>query len=504
MRAALGRPGERAGLVAGVGLVFAASFAARLHGLGTKPLWLDEVITFTRAGRPLHGLLLDSLRNHHLPGFFLIERAALLLAPKAAQVAALRLVPALAGAACAALVFAIAWSSGGRSGAWLAGLLMAFAPLQVAFGQEARSYTLMMAPLLLALHGLLGLARDPDAPSRRPWLSFGLGTAGALLVLPDALPWLAAATLAILAAALPRSRDRIGLLRRWVALNAALLLLVAPAYAALLLMPPQGPMAGFAWIPPPSASFLWADAASLYFMRDATMVTMRLLPPVLPGLAATMALLAVLGLWRLWRLRPARADALVLLIVWLGLPVALGVVSLVHPVLLPRYLLWSAPPFFVLAGLGIETLPPPARLAVLPAAAAMLLLNLAPYYHAETKPRWDLAAAQLAARATSGDVILASDGAAWAMLGHYDPALAPLVTQRRARAAAALAEGRPVFAVYGPAGQGVQPSPVAFAAMAAGLGPLSPPERAGTEIVIRQISPPPAARIACSSGAACR
>ena len=501
MRAALDHPGERAGLVAGVGLIFAASLVARLHGLGAKPLWLDEVITFTRAGRPLHGLVLDSLRNHHLPGFFLIERAALLLAPKAAQVVALRLVPALAGAACAALVFAIAWSAGGRSGAWLAGLLLAFAPLQVAFGQEARSYTLMMAPLLLALHGLLGLARDPDAPSRRPWLSFGLGTAGALLVLPDALPWLALANAAMLAAILPRSRSRARLLRRWAALHAALLLLLAPAYAALLLVPPQGPMAGFAWIPPPSASFLWADAASLYFMRDATMVTMRLLPPVLPALAATMALLAALGLWRL---RPARADALVLLIIWLGLPAALGVVSLVHPVLLPRYLLWSAPPFFVLAGLGIETLPPPARLAALPAAAAMLLLNLAPYYHAETKPRWDLAAAHLAARATAGDVILVSDGAAWAMLGHYDLALAPLVTQRRTRAAAALAEGRPVFAIYGPAGQGVQPSPAAFAAMAARLGPLSPPERAGTEIVIRQISPPPAARIACSSGAACR
>ncbi|WP_288039518.1 hypothetical protein [Acidiphilium sp.] len=501
MRAASDHRSERAGLLAGIGLVFAASLAARLHGLGAKPLWLDEVITFTRAGRPLHGLVLDSLRNHHLPGFFVIERAALLLAPKAAQVAALRLVPALAGAACAALVFAIAWSAGGRSGAWLAGLLMAFAPLQVAFGQEARSYTLMMAPLLLALHGLLGLVRAPDAPCRRPWLNFGLGTAGALLVLPDALPWLAAATLAILAAALPRSRDRIGLLRRWVALNAALLLLVAPAYALLLLVPPQGPMAGFAWIPPPSASFLWADAASLYFMRDATMVTMRLLPPVLPGLAAAMALLAILGLWRL---RRARAEALVLLIVWLGLPIALGVVSLVHPVMLPRYLLWSAPPFFVLAGLGIEALPPPARLAALPAAAAVLLFNLAPYYHAETKPRWDLAAARLAARATAGDVILASDGAAWAMLGHYDPALAPLVTQRRARAAAALAEGRPVFAIYGPAGQGAQPSPAAFAAMAASLGPLSPPRRAGTEIVIRRISPPPAARIACSLGAICR
>ncbi|EGO93530.1 hypothetical protein APM_3778, partial [Acidiphilium sp. PM] len=60
------------------------------------------------------------------------------------------------------------------------------------------------------------------------------------------------------------------------------------------------------------------------------------------------------------------------------------------------------------------------------------------------------------------------------------------------------------FAIYGPAGQGAQPSSAAFAAMAASLGPLSPPRRAGSEIVIRRISPPPAARIACSSGAICR
>ncbi|HQT74349.1 MAG: hypothetical protein B7Z59_08725, partial [Acidiphilium sp. 37-67-22] len=61
----------------GVAIIVCAAFAVRLHGLGDKPPWLDEVITINRAGLRMPYLIQDSLRNRHLPGFFLIERLAL-------------------------------------------------------------------------------------------------------------------------------------------------------------------------------------------------------------------------------------------------------------------------------------------------------------------------------------------------------------------------------------------------------------------------------------------
>ncbi len=79
--------------------------------------------------------------------------------------------------------------------------------------------------------------------------------------------------------------------------------------------------------------------------------------------------------------------------------------SLFVPVLAPRYFAWSAAPFFILAGAALGRLS-----RVFAAATAGLgiacLVNLIPYYGYETKPRWDLLAAQLAAAAQPGDVVL--------------------------------------------------------------------------------------------------
>ncbi|MGH7108762.1 MAG: hypothetical protein ACREFT_19880, partial [Acetobacteraceae bacterium] len=377
----------------------------------------------------------------------------------------------------------------------------ALAPVQVAFGQEARSYTLMMALILLALFGLVLLAMRPG-DSARPlhlpsaprgaWAAYGFGTLGALLVLGDALPWLLAANLAMAAAILPRTNSRRGLLRNWLLVHGLILLLAAPAYAWMLTTVHHQVLQTFLWIPPLSLATVWMDAASLYGLRDATMVTMQLLPSPLGGLAWVAGALAVLGAWRL-RDRPA--PLIVLALALLSLPATLALISLIHPVLLPRYLLWSAGPFFVLAGFGIEMFPRWLAKAGVLALAALLVANLLPYYGAETKPHWDSAARLLAERFEPGDLLLVSDGSTGVMLdfnrqGTDRPHPPWPTTQESSRAAAALAAGHRVFAVYGPAGQGRQPVPTQFFATAAKLGHVGPPLSAGSEIVIRAIDPP--------------
>ncbi|MDA8050666.1 MAG: glycosyltransferase family 39 protein [Rhodospirillales bacterium] len=473
--------------------ILGLALALRLHGLGAKPLWLDEVFTQKRSALSVHGLILDSLRNRHSPLFFLIEHVMLGFGSGAAT---LRLVAAFTGAFCAALVFAIGREAGLKTGAVLAGLMAALAPLQVGFGQEARSYTLMLVLILVALWGLVRMAATPERV-RRPWLdraglpgawaAYGLGTAGALWVLGDAVPWLIAANVAMLAVILPRIEGRGGFLVRWIAVQAAIVVIAGPVYLAMVRAVHAEVIGGFLWISPLTPGFLWTDAASLYGLSDATMVSMRLLPGPVPYLAPVAIALGGLGFFVLRRAPGPRA---VLLIAAAGLPVVLALVSLVHPVLLPRYLLWSAAPFFVISGAAVEALPRAVRPAALGVAAVVLTVNLFPYYRAETKPRWDLAASFLTNRSKPGDAVLVADGAAPVMLRAYSGSTQHFVTTRQvARAAEALANGGRVFAIYGPAGQGKLPSESAFFANAAALGVAGARQAIGQEITIEEIDP---------------
>ncbi|MGC9269409.1 glycosyltransferase family 39 protein [Acidiphilium sp.] len=491
--------------------ILVIALIARVYALGAKPFWLDEVFTVDRSARPIPGVIANALRHHHIPSFFLLEHAVIALGVGDGTFA-LRLVPAVAGALSAVLVFAIAWSMGGRAAAWLAGLLMALAPLQVGFGQEARSYTMMMAFILLALWGLIGLTQHPETAARRltdprapraSWLFYGVGTLGALWTLGDAIPWLIAATVAMTLAILPRVAAKGRLLANWSIVQLAIIAAAAPGYIAMLRAVHDHVMRSFGWIPPLTLRAGWADAASLYGLRDATMVTMRLLPTHFAAIAAIVVVLAGFGAWHL---RRQPAPLITLVVAFLGLPVTLALVSLIHPVLLPRYLLWSAAPFFILAGFGVEAVNRRFQAPVLALAALLLMLNLLPYYRAETKPRWDEAAAILDGRMAPGDVILVSDGAAPAMLAferqtrNLDRVPWQTTTHVR-RAGKVLAGGHKVFAVYGPAGQGKAPNQADFFAKVAALGGTSAPIMAGSEIMIEQIDPGSPGVIACSDDA---
>ena len=55
----------------------------------------------------------------------------------------------------------IAAEVGGRWAALVGGLLLALSPIEVQYGQEARSYTLVSAAILLSLWGLVRLAGTP-------------------------------------------------------------------------------------------------------------------------------------------------------------------------------------------------------------------------------------------------------------------------------------------------------------------------------------------------------
>ena len=450
-------------------LIFSAALVLRLIDLGRRPFWLDEVFTMQRVSLAPGALVHDSFLNHHMPSFFLMLSA---LVPLGDPQFWLRVPSAAFGALSVAMVYLIGKRIGGRTAGAFAALILCLSPTALAFSQEARSYTMEMSLILIALFGMAMLALDIPAASlplrekhsaRWGWLVFALGSAAALDVLGDGLPWVIAANL-IGAVMAWKSPDRKGLIRNLLTADGVIAALSMPFYIIMAMTVENGFSHSFDWIPPLTGPRIWYNIGSIYLMRVADSVTFKLMAVPTPaalmwlidgGLVAAVALGA-------WRLRHRPGPFAVLALSFLFLPVETILVSIWKPMLLPRYILWSAAPFAVLAGIGasivVSTLPRRARIAAFGGLAALLMVNLLPYYSAETKPRWDIAAQMLANEVAPGDVVYLNDKGALPILRMYLPAGAVPVVLRDSdgdlqHAVAQQLQGRRVWAVFGHAGQ---------------------------------------------------
>jgi len=171
-------------------------------------------------------------------------------------------------------------------------------------------------------------------------------------------------------------------------------------------------------------------------------------------------------------------------------------VSLVKSMVLPRYILWSAAPFFILAGIGAAALPRRMQPMALTALLLLCTINLLPIYHTETKPRWDRAATTLAAQVRPGDTVFTGDTNAPTMLAVLQPKdQAPidqsaLVTSRLDIALARWKQGSRVWAVNGRSAMGPGMTLDTFKSRIAALGTpaLEIPE--GKEITILMFDAP--------------
>ena len=479
------------------GCLFTIGLFARLYELGNKPFWLDEVTTLRRASLGTLDLIIDSLSFHHLPLYFLISRW---FVPLGTDEASLRLPAALFGALSCALLFGLARMIGGRRAATAASMLLALSPFQVQYGQEARSYTLVISFILLALWALAALVRDPDAAARRldrpgaarlGWLVFVVATIGALDTLSVALFWLLAALIAIGVTARAQPAQRHGLLINAAIAHVAILCCYLPWIVAMHTLTHGRMGSGLDWVPPLSWTRIWTTIQAVYLLRTTSLISFHTFPDGLPWLGLLAAIAALAGLWHY-----ARRDraALVSAVALLTLPAGLLATSLVSSVWMPRYLAWSGPIFFLFAGLGVARLPRLVSWAAIGMLASLGVVNLLPYYRLETKPLWNDAALLLRASLSPESLLLTDDPGAIEMmnvrlqrLGNpFPPTLwtadADLATQH-------LHDGFPVWAVHGRVGQADHTELAAFNDL---LSPLGTPCWSGTvglDIVIEAFAP---------------
>lgn len=443
-------------------------FLARFYRIDNMPFWLDEVTTVNRSSLPFWPMVVDSLSNHHLPSYFALASA---FGHYGTTEFVLRLPSAVFGAATCGVLFLIGRALGGWRAGLVAGLLLAMSPLQVQYGQEARSYTFVILMMAIGLLGFVHLARDPHRASLpfnqeggtiAPWVTYTIGTLGALNVLSTGFFWFISANVGVIAIILrERGIDRRRFLSRWLVAQSVILAGTLPWFGAMDVLT-HGQMTNATnWVPRMTLHSFWSVLSSLYLMRVSRLINFHLFPQAAPGFGLMVVALAVLGFVYLRRRRhsasPQGLTPALLLIAAIP-PLIILAISVVKPLWMPRYLLWSSVPFLVFVGLGVNQLP---RRWQNGAAAVILLLaaiNLAPYYHVETKPRWDLAAVELKKQMRPGDIILASDELPVYMMNfflsrHGDVIPASNWTNDVFQAAKHLDNGGRVWVMFGRVGQ---------------------------------------------------
>ena len=452
--------------------------AGRLHGLADKPLWYDEVLTLRRANLPLPELIADSFNNKHFPLYFWAVKP---FAASPWSEALLRLPSVILGASCALLVAAITLRLGGACAGFVAGILMALSPCEVQYGQEARSYTLTSAAVLLSLWGLVRLA-EPLASAQGtrsvcqttlgPWLAYAVGMTLALNTLGVAAPWFIAANITVFIVFWAHGQ-RSGPIRTWAWVNLAIAATWLPGIAMIIAANQDDPLRGLLWTPAPSLELVGQVLAALYMLRVSDHTTLELMPPAVPLLGPTLIALAVAGGWWLRR-RPAAAA--ILLAATLTMPVAMAFVSIFHPVFMPRYLLWSTGPYFILVGLGVGMLPRLWSVAAMIAVAFGAVVSVVPYYNIETKPRWDQVAAYLQKHARNEDGLITSDGLSRIVLEAYMTRGGRrqsdiLRHESLNEIARRFEQGHAIWIIYGRAGQGAREPEDEFFARWVSFGP---------------------------------
>ena len=379
-------------------LLTLAGAGLRLSHLGSKSLWLDEGATVALARTSWqHFAWVWWYGEANLQTvYFLLMRAWIHLGQSEAW---LRLPSALFGIASIPLLFVVARKFMGVAPALASAALLAFSPTHVSYSQEARSYTLTILLVLLSTYCFV---RAVEWGRRKDWLLWTLvsvlafyshdfaalvlvAQAASLFFKPKPAPW------------------------RPVLISGAVILLAAlPGLTYVFRASPEN--LHFIWMPRPSPKEFWHLA--MFFGGGGAKI----------AVAMILWIAGVLAVVRSRRENSGRDDFWrgMLIVLWAILPVAIvTLVSLLHPMFLQRYMIFSLPAMMLLAGLGVSVLDRwHAGIVLAIALCAMSIPTIVSDYN---KPRedWRGASNAILATASSGDAVVFFPFYTRVMLDYY-------------------------------------------------------------------------------------
>lgn len=384
--------------------------ALRLPTLGDAPLWLDEGYSVWFSDQGWRFLWADMAHAETFPPLY-YSMLKLWREVAGSGEAALRLPSALAGIATIGVMAVAGRRAGGVALGVIAALLCALWQFQIHYSMEARSYAFAGLAAAMILAGAVTVLTRPEALAR-PWRAFLRHESGTAAAMGALAAGLALAPWTHMMGAIPPLLAGGYLLGWWVIRDRrrAVLakLLVVAGVAVLLYLPNWRFVAGMA---DRDIDSFWLQAPPLWKLVQ---MTVQVFSQPLPGLAlkpqaALMAVLCVAGAVGLWRVARGPVFGLVLVLAfghWLAL---VGLTYLVQPVVMPRTLIFSEPPLFLL----LAALPWCLR-GLAPVLAVLLLgqtaAGLAVPPAGLEKPPYDEMAAAIAENPDAGAPLFAVPG----------------------------------------------------------------------------------------------
>ncbi|MDQ1429955.1 MAG: mannosyltransferase [Actinomycetota bacterium] len=348
-------------------------------------IWNDEAATWAISGHSLNDLvhtLRSSGGDRGAALYYLLEFGWLRVFGTSEF--AMRSLSVVAAAGTMVPFHAVARRLLERPAAVAAGALLASSVFYLTYAREARAYALAMLLVVLAAWTFL---RAFASDTTREWWIF---TAVALLALYT--HWFSALVVLSFFLALRWTCSEASRRRHVLGSAAALALGMVPVAGLVL----SGSNSGVDWIADLNAAELRQTAAAFTGSTD---VASQLVVLVVVGI----------GLGAAWRHR-RRAGAPPLALTWFVVPVALTVlVSIVKPLLVPRYLIIALPGLALLLGLGAYQLGRRRLLAVAAVTVALIALGASGYdrvWSGKGAEDWQAITATVARRAGARDAII--------------------------------------------------------------------------------------------------
>lgn len=403
---------ERVAAFASVAIPCALAGALAFFEITGRSLWLDESASVAIASQ--HGLALWHSMEHdggNMLAYYAFLHVVLKLFGDGELV--IRFASALATAATTGLAALLARRLFNRRVALAAGLLTAVSLTLVYWGQDARSYALMIAFITASFLSFVALV-ESEGRSRGPWIAYVLATLLAAYMSFEALLIVPAQLLSLVWLGRPRR-----------SVISAVAVSVGGSLPLLVLAERRGSGQLF-WVPKPNLAEIHQMFEALLsaglqpnFHLTATATPLLLLSGVLVFGAAGAIASPLLRAWRerhdsvldlpaatFYDRRAMWAQTLVLS--WLVVPVALSVLEsyLVQPITLPRAVLISLPAASILLAWGAFS----GRVThlvgwcVVGAVIVLRALQLAPTYGVSPE-NWQEASAHVLAAARPGDCV---------------------------------------------------------------------------------------------------
>ncbi len=370
-----------------MGAVAACALAVSWR-IGNKSMWLDESLSFhwsrLSPGQLLHQA---SVREPNMNLYYLMLKGWRVLGDSEA---AMRSLSAVAAVSCVTLLFIVGRRLLGARTALVAAVLLSVHGFLLQHAQQVRGYTFGVLVVLAASYCFVaGIER----PAVLPWVSYGLLMGVAAYVHLFALFVPIAHGVSVLA--LPERR------RPW------LHMLVAGAAMSLLVSPLlywSARSGGLDWVQSPTPGAVKDLVRSMAGGDGGLLLLLVIAPAWLLGCARAA---------RAWKERTHSEEMAwrhAFVVSWLAVPPGLMLaVSLLRPIFVPRYAIFSLPAAVLLAAAGLCSLRSrPVFVVAMTAALVLSFRSLALTYRAQPIEDWRSAERYVASHLREGDAVLFS------------------------------------------------------------------------------------------------